>query len=105
MARLRYAKTLDEVKRAHETNPEFLKSTVRSIRAVYETHPELVKAVIRVWIEATRPTGVCVASTTASARTHGPCATQTPSSVTSTTGEFSKISPPAARIPSARSPR
>ena len=46
MARLRYAKTLDEVKRAHETNPEFLKSTVRSIRAVYETHPELVKAVI-----------------------------------------------------------
>ena len=31
-----------EVKRAAETNPEFLKSTVRSIRAVYETDPALV---------------------------------------------------------------
>jgi len=60
MARLRYAKTLDEVKRAHETNPEFLKSTVRSIRAVYETHPELVKAVIpQPLVPAARPE-VCV---------------------------------------------
>ena len=38
MARLRYVKTLDQVKRSRETNPEFLNSTTRSLRAVYESH-------------------------------------------------------------------
>ena len=56
MARVRYAKTLDEVRRAADANPEFLKSTVRSIRAVYETHPELVAAVIpKPLVPAARP--------------------------------------------------
>ena len=40
MARLRYVKTLDQVKAARQTNPEFLESTVRSLRAVYETDPK-----------------------------------------------------------------
>ena len=32
MARLRYVKTLEQVKQAAEANPEFLSSSVRSIR-------------------------------------------------------------------------
>jgi acetoacetate decarboxylase len=46
MARVRYAKTLEQVKRDAERNPEFLSSTVRSIRAVYETDPAIVAAVL-----------------------------------------------------------
>jgi acetoacetate decarboxylase len=60
MARLRYAKTLDEVKRAHETNPEFLKSTVRSIRVVYETNPELVAAALPKPLAPAASPEVCV---------------------------------------------
>jgi acetoacetate decarboxylase len=37
MARLRYLKSLEQVKRDAERNPEFLSSTVRSLRVVYET--------------------------------------------------------------------
>jgi acetoacetate decarboxylase len=46
MARLRYAKTLEQVKQAAEANPEFLSSTVRSIRAVYETDPAIPAAIL-----------------------------------------------------------
>jgi acetoacetate decarboxylase len=46
MARLRYVKTLEQVKQAAEANPEFLESTVRSIRTVYETDPGIVAAVL-----------------------------------------------------------
>ncbi len=46
MARLRYVKTLEQVKAARESNPEFLDSTVRSIRCEYETDPALARAVI-----------------------------------------------------------
>jgi acetoacetate decarboxylase len=46
MARLRWVKSLEQVKRDAERNPEFLSSTVRSVRVVYETHPELAAAVI-----------------------------------------------------------
>lgn len=46
MARVRWVKTLDEVKKSREGNPEFLSSTVRSIRTHYETDPEIVRAVI-----------------------------------------------------------
>ncbi|MBW2312830.1 MAG: acetoacetate decarboxylase family protein [Deltaproteobacteria bacterium] len=46
MARLRWVKTLDEVKSSKDSNPEFLSSTVRSIRTVFETDPEVVKAVL-----------------------------------------------------------
>ena len=46
MARLRYAKTMAQVAKAAEGNPEFLKSRVRSIRVVYETDPQIVAAVL-----------------------------------------------------------
>lgn len=45
MARVRYAKTLEQLKKAAEANPEFLSSTVRSLRAVYETDPAITAAV------------------------------------------------------------
>lgn len=46
MAKLRYVRTLEQVKRAAEANPEFLPSTIRSIRAVYETNPAVVAAIL-----------------------------------------------------------
>jgi len=46
MARLRWVKSLEQVKRDAERNPEFLASTVRSLRVVYETSPALAAAVI-----------------------------------------------------------
>lgn len=60
MARVRWVKSLEQVKRAAEANPEFLPSTVRSIRCVYETDPAIVAAVIpRPLVPAARPE-VCV---------------------------------------------
>lgn len=53
MARLRYVKTLEQVKQAAEANPEFLESTVRSVRCVYETDPAIVKAVLPKPLEPT----------------------------------------------------
>jgi acetoacetate decarboxylase len=52
MARLRYVKTLEQVKQAAETDPEFLQSTVRSIRCVYETDPAVARALIPRPLEA-----------------------------------------------------
>jgi acetoacetate decarboxylase len=46
MARLRYLKTLEQVKRDAERNPEFLSSVVRSLRVVYETDPALAAALV-----------------------------------------------------------
>jgi acetoacetate decarboxylase len=46
MSRLRYAKTLEQVKRDAERSPEFLSSTVRSLRVVYETDPALAAALV-----------------------------------------------------------
>ncbi len=59
MARLRYVKTLEQVKRAAEANPEFLNSRVRSIRAVYETDVA-VAAVTPKPLEPTDRPEVCV---------------------------------------------
>ena len=60
MARVRYVKSLEQVKRSAESNPEFLPSTVRSIRCVYQTDPAIVAAVIpRPLVPAARPE-VCV---------------------------------------------
>jgi acetoacetate decarboxylase len=60
MARVRWVKSLEQVKRAAEANPEFLPSSVRSIRCVYETDPAIVAAVIpRPLVPAARPE-VCV---------------------------------------------
>lgn len=53
MAKLRYVKTLDQVKKAAEQNPEFLESTVRSVRCVYETDPAIVAAVLPQPLEPT----------------------------------------------------
>jgi acetoacetate decarboxylase len=46
MAKLRYVKTLEQVKAAAESNPEFLDSTVRSIRCRYETDPAVHAALV-----------------------------------------------------------
>ena len=46
MARLRYVKTLEQVKKAQDSNPEFLESTARSIRCVYETDPAIAAALV-----------------------------------------------------------
>lgn len=59
MARLRYVKTLEQVRRAREADPEFLPSTVRSIRAVYETDSKVAAALLPQPLEATRPE-ICV---------------------------------------------
>ena len=56
MARLRYAKTLAQVAKAAEGNPEFLQSRVRSIRVVYETDARVAAAVLPKPLEpAARP--------------------------------------------------
>jgi acetoacetate decarboxylase len=60
MARLRYVKTLQQVAKAAEANPEFLKSRVRSIRVVYETDPPIAAAVIPRPLEAAARPEVCV---------------------------------------------
>ncbi len=46
MATLRYVKTLDQVKAARESDPEFLDSRVRSIRCIYETDPAIAAALV-----------------------------------------------------------
>ncbi len=53
MARVRYVKSLEEVKKSAEANPEFLESTVRSIRCLYETDPEVAAAVVPKPLEPT----------------------------------------------------
>ncbi len=60
MARLRYAKTAEQVKQAASANLEFLDSTVRSIRVVYETDPALVAAVMPQPLKPTDRPEVCV---------------------------------------------
>ena len=46
MARVRWVKDPEQVRKAAESNPEFLSSTTRSIRAVYETDPAIAAAVL-----------------------------------------------------------
>jgi acetoacetate decarboxylase len=60
MGRLRYVKTLEQVKRSREENPEFLNSSVQSIRCVYETDPALAAAVVPKPLEPTARPEVCV---------------------------------------------
>ena len=88
MARLRYVKTLEQVKRDAERNPEFLSSTVRSLRVVYETDPALAAALVPRPLEpAPRPEirvtfshvamHVCPGSRSRSARRSSACARAT----------------------------
>ena len=60
MARLRYVKTLEQVKKAAEANPEFLSSTVRSLRAFYETDPAVAAAVMPRPLEPADRPEVCI---------------------------------------------
>ena len=60
MAKLRYVKTPEQVKKAAEANPEFRSSTVRSIRVVYETDPAIVAAVTPKPLEPIGRPEVCV---------------------------------------------
>ncbi|HBZ70055.1 MAG TPA: transposase [Deltaproteobacteria bacterium] len=59
MARLRYVKSLEQVKRDAEQNPEFLESTVRSLRVVYETAPAIAAALVPKPLQPSRPE-ICV---------------------------------------------
>jgi acetoacetate decarboxylase len=60
MARLRYVKTAEQVRKAAEANPEFLSSTIRSVRAVYETDRAIVAAVLPRPLEPTERPEVSV---------------------------------------------
>ncbi len=60
MARLRYVKTLEQVKESEEANPDLLSSTVRSVRVVYETDPAVAAAVVPKPLEPADVPEVCV---------------------------------------------
>jgi acetoacetate decarboxylase len=60
MAKIRYAKTLEQVKKAAEANPEFLSSTVRSVRCVYETDPAIIAAITPKPLEPVERPEICV---------------------------------------------
>ena len=60
MGTLRYVKTLEQVKKAREENPEFLASTVRSIRIEFETDPEIYAALVPKPLEPIATPEVCV---------------------------------------------
>jgi acetoacetate decarboxylase len=63
MARLRYVKTLEQVKRAREANPEFLRSSMRQIRAEYETDEAVYRALVPRPLEPVERPAVCVTFT------------------------------------------
>ncbi len=60
MARLRYLKTMEQVAAAAANNPEFMKSSVRSIRAVYETDGALARALVPQPLETAENPQICV---------------------------------------------
>ncbi len=53
MATLRYVKSLEQVQKAKDADPEFLPSSVRSIRSVYETDDEIAAALVPPPLEVT----------------------------------------------------
>ena len=59
MARLRYVRTLEQVKQAADSNPEFLESNVRSLRVEYETDPAIARALVPKPLEAATDPVVC----------------------------------------------
>ena len=60
MSILRYVKTTAQIAAAHESNPEFLNSRVRSIRCVYETDPKIAAALVPQPLKPTARPEVCV---------------------------------------------
>jgi acetoacetate decarboxylase len=63
MTRLRYVKTLEQVKKARENDQEFLSSSMRQIRAEYETDEKIYRALIPKPLEPTARPTVCVTFT------------------------------------------
>ena len=63
MARLRYVKTLEQVKKAREANPEFLEASVRSIRIEYATDPAIYHALVPKPLQPLDRPVVCVTFT------------------------------------------
>jgi acetoacetate decarboxylase len=63
MARLRYVKTLDQVKKARESDPEFLQSSMRQIRCEYETDERVYRALVPKPLEPVERPVVCVTFT------------------------------------------
>ena len=59
MTKVRYVKTLEQVKAAQEANPEFTKSVVRSIRCEYEAEPAIAAAVVPKPLEVAERARVC----------------------------------------------
>ncbi len=60
MTRVRYVRSLEQIKQARETNPEFLPSSVRSIRCVYETDPKIARAIVPKPLEPAESPEICV---------------------------------------------
>jgi acetoacetate decarboxylase len=60
MAKLRYLKSLEQVKAAKEAKPPKLESLVRSLRFVYETDPAIAKALTPKPLEPAEKPEVCV---------------------------------------------
>ena len=63
MARLRYVRTLEQVKQARESAAGFLKSTVRSLRVEYETDPAIHRALVPKPLQPTPRPVVCTTFT------------------------------------------
>ncbi len=63
MAQLRYVKTLEQVKKAREANPEFLEASVRSIRIEYATDPAIYRALVPKPLQPLDRPEVCVTFT------------------------------------------
>ena len=63
MTRLRYVKTLDQVKKARENDQEFLESSMRQIRAEYETDEKIYRALVPKPLEPLERPVVCVTFT------------------------------------------
>jgi acetoacetate decarboxylase len=63
MARLRYVRSLEQVKQAREHDPEFTKSRMRQIRAEYETDAAVYRALVPKPLEPIEQPVVCVTFT------------------------------------------
>lgn len=63
MARLRYVRTLEQVKQARESDPEFLQSSMRQIRCEYRTDPAIYRALVPKPLSPVDEPTVCVTFT------------------------------------------
>ena len=63
MTKLRYVRTLEQVKKARENDAEFLQSTMRQIRCEYLTDPAVYRALVPKPLTPLSEPGVCVTFT------------------------------------------